>query len=200
MYAGVDKTKLFLYNGIRIKERKGQLMKIKRYFIAFIFAAAVFLCGSLWAFADGTDEIPAKLNEFRRSVKCGSVSAVVYREGELSFYGDSDMLYQIGSMTKAFTGLAAEKLIKEGAISESDEVSELLKGFTAYYEGSPAAVTVGQLLAQTSGYTNSEKDYPSAAEGMSLSERTASISGKDLSAPPGRSTLIRTLITTFSVR
>ena len=40
-------------------------------------------------------------------------------------------------MTKAFTGLAVQKLIKEEVIKEDDCLSELLQGFTAYYESRP---------------------------------------------------------------
>jgi hypothetical protein len=46
------------------------------------------------------------IDNFCDETKCSSVSAVVMQEGKITIYGDEDALYQIGSMTKAFTGLA----------------------------------------------------------------------------------------------
>ncbi|WP_022755018.1 serine hydrolase [Butyrivibrio fibrisolvens] len=46
------------------------------------------------------------IDNFCDETKCSSVSVVVMQEGKITIYGDEDALYQIGSMTKAFTGLA----------------------------------------------------------------------------------------------
>ncbi|MCR5511449.1 MAG: beta-lactamase family protein, partial [Lachnospiraceae bacterium] len=70
-------------------------------------------------------------------------------------------------------------------LSENDTVSELLPGYTAYYDSEPCEITVGQLLYQTSGYTNKESDYPSATEEMSLRDWAYSMSGKELNSRPG---------------
>ena len=125
------------------------------------------------------------IGEFRSRTKCENVSVVVYDHGELSYYGDSDSLYQIGSMTKSFTGLAVQKLIDNGILSKDDKVSDLIPGFTAYYDSSEVQITVEDLLMQRSGYTNSENDYPSASEDMTLEDWAWSISGKELSSRPG---------------
>ena len=129
--------------------------------------------------------VEAMVSEFSSQTGCKNVSVVVYDNGEFSYYGDSEGLYQIGSMTKSFTGLAVQKLINEGVLSGDDKVSELVRGFKAYYNSSEAEITVEDLLKQRSGYTNSEKEYPSAAEGMSLQEWAESISGKELKSKPG---------------
>ncbi|MBR3246788.1 MAG: beta-lactamase family protein [Clostridiales bacterium] len=125
------------------------------------------------------------VEEFRSQTKCGNVSVVVYDHGEITYYGDSDCLYQIGSMTKSFTGLAVQKLIDNGILSKDDTVSDLIPGFTAYYDSSEVQITVEDLLRQSSGFTNSENDYPSASEGMTLEEWAHSISGKELRSIPG---------------
>lgn len=41
------------------------------------------------------------------------------------------------------------------------------------------------MLSQTSGFTNSERNYPSAKEKMTLSEWVEQISGSELQARPG---------------
>ena len=123
--------------------------------------------------------------EFSSQTGCKNVSVVVYDNGEFSYYGDSEGLYQIGSMTKSFTGLAVQKLINEGALSGDDIVSELIPGFKAYYDSKEAEITVDNLLKQRSGYTNSETDFPSATGDMSLQEWAESISGKELKSMPG---------------
>ena len=123
--------------------------------------------------------------EFCANTKCSSVSIVVVRGEETEICSDTDGLYQIGSMTKAFTGLGIQKLINDGIISEDDPVSEWIPGFTAYYDAELCDITIRQLLTQTSGYTNKESDYPSAAKGMSLMDWAGTVSGKEVNSKPG---------------
>ena len=123
--------------------------------------------------------------KYAKDTKCGSFSIVVYKKGKTDHYGDNKALYQIGSMTKAFTGLAVQKLICEGLIDEAKYVSDYIPGFSAYYEGEKADISVKDLLEQKSGYTNSERDYPSATAEMTLAEWAESISGRSLRSRPG---------------
>ena len=129
--------------------------------------------------------IEGMVAEFSSKTRCNEVSVVVYDHGDISYYGDNQGLYQIGSMTKSFTGLAVQKLISEGVLSADDKVSELLPGFKAYYDSEEAEITVYDLLKQRSGFTNSENDYPSATEDMSLQDWAEFISGKELKSKPG---------------
>lgn len=129
--------------------------------------------------------IEGMVAEFSSKTRCNEVSVVVYDHGDISYYGDNQGLYQIGSMTKSFTGLAVQKLISEGVLSADDKVSELVPGFKAYYDSEEAEITVYDLLKQRSGFTNSENDYPSATEDMSLQDWAESISGKELKSMPG---------------
>ncbi|MBR6477622.1 MAG: beta-lactamase family protein [Lachnospiraceae bacterium] len=135
--------------------------------------------------AGSEERIDRLLTEFRRETKCTSVNVVTRDHGNIRIYGEEDGLWQIGSMTKAFTGLAIQKLIHEGKISGDDKVSEFLTGFEAFYAGERVEITIGQLMTQTSGYTNSESTYPSAEKGESLREWTKRISGRELQAAPG---------------
>ncbi len=152
----------------------------------FLSAISVIALSSLNAYAAAdNDRISSYVDEYKKGTGCDSVSVVVLDNGEASYYGDADRLYQIGSMTKAFTGLATRKLISEGRLSEDSKVSELIQGYEAYYGSEQKEITVRQLLDQTSGYTNKESDYPSAEKDMTLKDWALSMSGKELASEPG---------------
>ena len=153
--------------------------------IAVIMMIMISVCVSIRAKAETADTVNDLILEFKDKTCCDSVSVVVYEKGKASFYGDKDSLYQIGSMTKAFTGLAVEKMMIEGLLSKDDTVSDLIPGFEAFYDGKKADITVDDLMRQRSGFTNSEKDFPSATEDMTLSEWVCSMSGKSLKSMPG---------------
>ena len=153
--------------------------------IAVIMMIMISVCFSIGAKAESADPIEDMILEFKDKTCCDSVSVVVYEKGKASFYGDKDSLYQIGSMTKAFTGLAVEKMMVEGLLSKDDTVSDLIPGFEAYYNGKKVDITIDDLMRQRSGFTNSEKDYPSASENMTLSEWVYDMSGKSLKSMPG---------------
>ncbi|MCR5399126.1 MAG: beta-lactamase family protein [Lachnospiraceae bacterium] len=137
------------------------------------------------AYASNTDEIDNLIRQYKHDTKCENVSVVVYDNTETSCYGDSEDLYQIGSMTKAFTGLAVQMLIGEGLVDEDGVISDYIPGYEAYYDSEKVDITVRNLLEQKSGYTNSEKDYPSATDTMTLSDWAADISGRELCSRPG---------------
>ena len=153
---------------------------LKKLFASVILTALVF--NAPVKTGSGVDGL---INGFTAKTKCDHVSVVIYDKGEFTYYGDREGLYQIGSMTKSFTGLAVQKLINEGSLSRDDKLSELIPGFKAYFDSTEVMITVDDLLKQRSGFTNSETDYPSAAEGMSLQEWAESISGKELKSKPG---------------
>ena len=158
-------------------------MNIKRSVTA-VLIIAIIIC-AIPAFSADTDEINNIVDEFHNKTRCENLSICVYDKGSIKYYGDNEGLYQIGSMTKAFTGLAVQKLICEEKLSDEDVITDLIPGFEAFYASEPAGITVKDLLEQKSGYTNDERKYPAAAEGMSLSDWAASISGRELCSKPG---------------
>ena len=161
-------------------------MTKKKAVLSLILLVTLLLsCNVLVHASDGDVRISDYVDEFRVDTKCNSVSVAVVRGDEIEFYGDGEGLYQIGSMTKAFTGLGIQKLIRAGVIKEDDPISRWLPGFTAYYQGEAYEITIEQLLAQTSGYTNKEADYASATQETSLMEWTDGISGRELASKPG---------------
>ena len=137
------------------------------------------------SYAAGKDTaIDGRIEEFKEKTGCKNVSVVIVDNDDTFVYGDEDALYQIGSMTKAFTGLAILKLEKDGALSDDDRISDILNGYEAYFEGEACDITIRQLLTHTSGYTNEESVYPSASKDMSLMEWAYSVSGKELEFKP----------------
>lgn len=162
-------------------------MRKIRLAVTLMLLVSVVLCGAglnVNAAGQKTD-VSVLVESFEKETKCSSVSVAVCDGNEVSFYGDSKGLYQIGSMTKAFTGLAIQKLINEGKIREDSNVSDFIPGFKAYYNSTPYEITIENLLTQKSGYTNNETDYPAAEYGMSLQEWAESFSGKELDSVPG---------------
>lgn len=162
-------------------------MKYLKSLSVIISLVICILGNGIYAEAKNTNTVESYIAEFQNKTNCKSVSVVIYDDGKKSYFGnkEQDDLYQIGSMTKAFTGLGIMKLIQEGKIIPDKKVSDYLPEFETYYEGKKADILVRDLLSQTSGFTNSEIDYPSAEENMTLSQWVESVSGKELKYKPG---------------
>lgn len=159
-------------------------------FIFFVLAM-IILSSNSWKKVSATpmDEIQTYIDEFQKKSGVKNVNVVVYNNGNATYYGNTDTrsLYQLGSMTKSFTGLGILKLVNEGKISLNDDISDLLENFEIYYNGNRASIRVEELLRHTSGFTNSEREYPSASSEMSLMGWVSSISGSELKFEPGSS-------------
>ncbi|MCL1819505.1 MAG: beta-lactamase family protein [Oscillospiraceae bacterium] len=139
------------------------------------------------------------LNELAKAkIPNAAIAIMRGEETEYLFYPDTnkngrtaaDMntLFQIGSLSKAYTGLGILLLEDEGLLSLDDPVSEYLPWFTVSYDGEsvpPEAFTIANLLYQTSGFTNSDK-YPSASVGMSVEEGVRLANGKELAFYPSQ--------------
>ena len=158
---------------------------MKRIITTIAMMIILTICISIRAKAESTDAVEKLIEEFKNETCCDSVSVAVYEKGEVTYYGDEQSLYQIGSMTKAFTGLAIEHLIDEGLISKDDTVSDHIPGFEVYYNDQKVDISIDDLMMQRSGFTNSEKDYPSATIDMTLTEWIYNMSGKSLKSLPG---------------
>lgn len=66
---------------------------------------------------------------------------------ELNVPLQSDMIFEIGSVTKQFTGVAILQLVEQGKITLQDSVQKYIKDFP--YKGHP--ITIENLLTHTSG-------------------------------------------------
>ena len=132
-------------------------------------------------------EIKNSVNEFQKKTHCNSVSIAVLADGTISYYGNASTndLYQIGSMTKAFTGMGIMKLIHEGALHPEDDLTDYLKDFSATYQGKSTQLQIRDLLTHKSGLSNTEPEKTDSYPALSLSEKTAFFSGQELRSAPG---------------
>ena len=96
-------------------------------------------------------------------------------------------LYEIGSLSKAFTAVGILLLEEKGLLFLTDYVEEHLPWFYVMYRNERAAVTVQQLLNHTSGLTNNHQAAP-RGEGADMLLRTVEpLTGARLDFAPGSS-------------
>ena len=165
-------------------------MNIKRK-LSICLVSIIILCytsgQSVMAVMSLEQTVESMIEETKKKAKINHLSVVIVEHGVETYYGENDReaLYQIGSMTKAFTALGILYLADDGRINLHEPIDTYIPGFYATYHEERVIPTVNDLLYQISGYTNSEKDYPSAGKGMSLAEWAESINGSELSVYPG---------------
>ena len=61
------------------------------------------------------------------------------------------LFFELGSTSKAFTGLAILQLEKQGLLKRSDDVRKYIPWLSLTYKGEDQAVTIQRLLSHTSG-------------------------------------------------
>lgn len=147
------------------------------------------------------EAINTMIKEVMEKSKIPSAAIAIVRGDEIEYlsYGFADpknnvkiseqSLFQIGSTTKAYTGLGILLLEDEGKLALSDPVSKYVPWFTATYQGETIAaedLTIADCLYQTSGFTNDERKYPSATAEMSLAENIHNLSNRELESAPGQ--------------
>lgn len=71
----------------------------------------------------------------------------------------ADTVYEIGSMSKAFTGLAIQILIAQGKLSLDDDIHQYLPNLSLRYQGQPAKLDIADFLYHTSGLPFSTLAY-----------------------------------------
>jgi len=139
----------------------------------FVIFIVVFLLLSVFpttAFA--TPEISNEaeehiLNQLRRA-RIPNAAIAVIQDGETSYiFRDSthETLFQIGSISKSFTGFGVLLLEDMGLLSVYDPVSQHLPWFEVRYSGEPVPhgdITIYNLLQHTSGLTSDERRFPSS--------------------------------------
>ncbi|MDP4098847.1 cyclic peptide export ABC transporter [Paenibacillus sp. P96] len=105
----------------------------------------------------------------------------------------AESVFELGSTSKAFTGLAVLKLVREGKLKLEDPVTTYIpwlhfnaKGAAAQPGSAAANVTLGQLLFQTSGIPFSTiGDIPEGAEEEALQQTVQRLRGITLEFRPG---------------
>ncbi|MBU3198531.1 beta-lactamase family protein [Clostridium estertheticum] len=95
-------------------------------------------------------------------------------------------LFEIGSTSKAFTGLVILLLQEQRLIDLKDNVKKYLPWFKMYYEGKEVNITIEELLYQTSGIPFNTLGYiPEGNEKDKLEKTVETLVGKELQSIPG---------------
>ena len=129
------------------------------------------------------------LNELNRANIPNAAIAVI-QNGETSYIlkdSEYDTLFQIGSISKSFTGFGVLLLEDMGLLSVSDTVNHHLPWFEVHYNGVPVPhddITIYNLLHHTSGFTSDERRFPSTTEEMTKDEMIAQLVGVELEFYP----------------
>lgn len=98
----------------------------------------------------------------------------------------SQTLFELGSTSKAFTGLGVLYLEEEGLLSLTDPVDKYIPWFHMNYKKLPVQITIAQLLHQTSGIPYRTIGDIEAYSGPDALERTVRrLSGGELDYKPG---------------
>jgi cyclic peptide transporter len=98
----------------------------------------------------------------------------------------AETLFELGSCSKAFTGLATVQMAESGRISLDDTVSKYFSWFHVSYDDQPREITLRQLLHHTSGIPwNAIVKIPTGDHDDALLQTVKNISGMELDHEPG---------------
>ena len=152
------------------------------------------------------DEIGEMVERIVRKAKVPGVSIVLVQGSESSYYSygyadvvegkrvEEDTLFELGSMSKAFTGLAILLLEDQEILSLEDPVSRFIPWFCVHYKGdfngtsidADVDITIGDLLYHTSGIPFQTLGYiPEGNSDRMLEDTVRMITGFQLDFYPG---------------
>ena len=130
--------------------------------------------------------------------KIPGLSIVIVKDGSSFFrtYGYRDLaakapvtpltLFELGSCSKAFTGLAALQMMREHRLDPDAAVSDYLPWFKARYKGAPVKITISQLLHHTSGIPwKTISTIPQRQDANALEQTVRNVSHLSLHHRPG---------------
>ena len=99
-----------------------------------------------------------------------------------------DTVFEIGSNSKAFTGLGILKLEREGLVDLSAPVTDYIPWLAMYFNGESVVATVEQFMNHTSGIPFSSIDLiPESTADDALEETVRTLAGSELQSRPGAS-------------
>lgn len=184
-----------------VKSKKIFIVSTTACFIIIGFALFVttYAAGGISANSSASEEIDRAVRGELSKAKTPYAAVSAVQGEDVMYFAYSDTggepspdtraLFQIGSLSKAYTGLAILLLEDDGFLSLDDPVSKYLPWFTVFYDGRPVPheeFTISNLLYQTSGFTNNGSKYPGASNGMSIEESVRQINGSELTFYPSR--------------
>ncbi|EON72147.1 serine hydrolase domain-containing protein [Lysinibacillus sphaericus] len=181
-------------------------MKSSLKMFMFMLAMILIFNGLLpkIAYADSKEKIQ-KIEQFveeqRAISKIPGLSLVIVEKGKTVYqkgfgYADvkektpvtSNTLFEIGSTTKAFTGLAILQLEKEGLLTRTDDVRKYIPWLELKYNGDVQTVTINQLLYHTSGIaSNTIARIPKSTADNAIELTVKTLLNQQLNRKPGSS-------------
>ncbi|WP_195576562.1 cyclic peptide export ABC transporter [Paenibacillus sp. 1001270B_150601_E10] len=145
------------------------------------------------------NDIDAYIEDMLDKSKIPGMSVVIVKGNETVYqkgFGYADVqndvpvtpetLFELGSTSKAFTGLALIQLEDQGLVNLEDSVSKYLPWFETTYKGKPADIRIKHLLHHTSGIPfHSIADIPAADDDQALERTVRTQIGQKLDHEPG---------------
>ncbi|SES03325.1 CubicO group peptidase, beta-lactamase class C family [Gracilibacillus ureilyticus] len=144
-------------------------------------------------------KIEQLIEDQRELSEIPGISVVIVQNGETMYqngfgYADvetetpvnSQTLFELGSTTKAFTGLAILQLEKEGLIKRTDDVRTYLPWLELKYKEDPQKITIDQLLHHTSGIPSATIVHiPESNDEGALEKTVKTLIDQPLNRKPG---------------
>ena len=179
-------------------------LSVKMCLLMIVIILAVSSFTPKIANADSSEKA-RKIEQFvekqKNMSKIPGISLVIVEKGKTVYqkgfgYADiktktpvtSNTLFEIGSTTKAFTGLAILQLEKEGLLKRSDDVRKYIPWLKLKYNGEPQTITLNQLLHHTSGIaSNSIAQIPESNADNALELTVRTLLNQQLNRKPGSS-------------
>lgn len=150
---------------------------------------------------DSIHKIDQYIEEQQNISKIPGLSVIIVDKGETVYqksfgFADtktktpvtSDTLFELGSTSKAFTGLAILQLEKQGLLKRSDDVRKYIPWLTLTFNGEEQVITIQQLLSHTSGIpSNSITRIPESTADNALELTVKTLLDQQLNRKPGSS-------------
>ncbi|MCO7127846.1 serine hydrolase [Sporolactobacillus shoreicorticis] len=141
------------------------------------------------------------VEEQKNKSKIPGIALVIVERGKVVYqkgFGYADVkkkspvtahtLFEIGSTTKAFTGLAILQLEKEGLLKRSEDVRKYIPWLKLKYKGKQQKITLNQLLHHTSGIASSSiTQIPESQASNALELTVKTLLNQPLDRKPGSS-------------
>ncbi|WP_244364406.1 serine hydrolase domain-containing protein [Paenibacillus cellulositrophicus] len=177
-------------------------IKMGLLLVAAVMTISSIAPGIVWAESnDKIQKIEQYVKNQQSISKIPGISLVIVEKGETVYqkgfgYANvktktpvtSDTLFEIGSTTKAFTGLAILQLEKQGLLHRTDNVQKYIPWLELTYHGEPQKITINQLLHHTSGIaSNTITRIPESKADNALELTVKTLQGQTLNRKPGSS-------------
>jgi len=140
-------------------------MKMKRI-IPLILAIVILLATPMSVATAMSNEAQEHIESQLRRARIPNAAVAIIQDGETSYIlkdSEYDTLFQIGSVSKSFTGFGVLLLEDMGLLSINDPVNQHLPWFEVNYNGTPVPhgdIAIYNLLQHTSGLTGDQRHFP----------------------------------------